>query len=80
MRSRSPSRKSTDCYVLEGELETQVEDGPVFRLKPGDTLCEPSMALHRATRNVNPDKPAKILAVHLTPIDAKELVIPEPEK
>lgn len=68
----------TFVYVLEGELETQVEDGPVVRLKPGDTLYEPSMALHRATRNVHPDKPAKILAFHLTPVDAKELVIPEP--
>lgn len=68
----------TFVYVLEGELETQVEDGPILRLKPGDTLYEPSMALHRVTRNVNPDKPAKILALHLTPLDAKELVIPEP--
>ncbi|MCC9606790.1 cupin domain-containing protein [Blastopirellula sp. JC732] len=68
----------TFVYVLEGEIETQVEDGPIVRLKPGDTLYEPSMALHRLTRNMNPDKPAKILAFHLTPTDAKELVIPEP--
>lgn len=70
----------TFVYVLEGELETQVEDGPILRLKPGDTLYEPSEALHRMTRNVNPDKPAKILALHLHPVDAKELVIPEPAK
>ncbi|EAQ80684.1 cupin domain-containing protein [Blastopirellula marina] len=68
----------TFVYVLAGEIETQVGDGPLLRLKAGDTLYEPSQALHRVTRNVHPDKPAKILALHLHPVDAKELVIPEP--
>lgn len=70
----------TFVYVLEGELETQVGDGPIVRLKQGDTLYEPSMVLHRATRNVSRDKPAKILALHLHSSDTDQLVIPEPHE
>ncbi len=67
-------------YVLEGEFETQVGDGPVRTLKAGDTFYEPTMALHAVSRNPSGKAEARVLAVMLHPRDAKELVLPEPPK
>ena len=46
------------------------------KLKAGDTFYEPTMCLHRVSRN--PGKSVtRLLVVMLHPRDAKELVIPE---
>jgi quercetin dioxygenase-like cupin family protein len=67
-------------YVLEGELDFQAGDGPVKRLKAGDTFYEPTLILHAVSRNPSATKRTRVLAVLLHPRDAKELVIPEPAK
>jgi quercetin dioxygenase-like cupin family protein len=67
-------------YVLEGEYEWAIDDQPVKKLKAGDTFYEPTGSLHRVSRNPDDKARARVLAVLLTPRDAKELVIPEPEK
>lgn len=67
-------------YVLEGEFETKVGDGPVQKLKAGDTFYEPTMALHAVSRNPSQKSKARVLAVLLHPRDAKELVLPADAK
>src|SRR5262245_8873420 len=64
-------------YVLEGEYEWAINDQPVKKLKAGDTFYEPTMCLHRVSRNPSEKTRTRILAVLVTPRDAKELVIPE---
>ena len=64
------------AYVLEGEYEWAINDQPVKELKAGDTFYEPTMCLHRVSRN--PGKSVtRLLVVMLHPRDADELVIPE---
>jgi quercetin dioxygenase-like cupin family protein len=64
-------------YVLDGELESQVGDGPVKTYKKGESFYEPAGALHAVSRNPSKEKPARFLAFFLTAKDVKELVIPE---
>lgn len=67
-------------YVLEGEYEWGLNDQPVKTLKVGDTFYEPTGSLHRVSRNPGARNRARVLAVLLHARDAKQLVIPEPEK
>jgi quercetin dioxygenase-like cupin family protein len=67
-------------YVLEGEFEFAVNDEKPKKLKAGDTFYEPAMALHSVSRNPSDKTTTRVLAVLVHPRDAKELVIPEPEK
>jgi quercetin dioxygenase-like cupin family protein len=67
-------------YVIEGEFEFAVGDGKVQKLKAGDTFYEAAMALHSVSRNPNSRTKTRVLAVLVHPRDAKDLVIPEPEK
>ena len=64
-------------YVLEGELESQVDDQPRKVYRKGDVFYEPSRALHAVSRNPSKDRPVRFLAFLLTAKDAKQLVIPE---
>jgi quercetin dioxygenase-like cupin family protein len=64
-------------YILDGELESQVGDGPVKVYKKGEVFYEPTRALHAVSRNPSKSKPVRFLAVMLTDKDAKELVLPE---
>lgn len=67
-------------YVLEGDYEWAINDQPVKALKAGDTFYEPTMCLHRVSRNPSDKSKTRLLAVMLHPPDAKQLVIPEPAK
>jgi len=67
-------------YVLEGEYEWGINDQPVKKLKVGDTFYEPTMSLHRVSRNPSEKGKTRVLAVLLVPRDAKQISIPEPEK
>jgi len=64
-------------YVLDGELESQVDDGPVKVYKKGQVFYEPARALHAVSRNPSKTKPVRFLAIMLTDKDEKNLVIPE---
>jgi quercetin dioxygenase-like cupin family protein len=67
-------------YVLEGEYEWAVNDQPAKVLKAGATFYEPTGSLHRVSRNPSDKTMTRVLAILLTPRDAKDLVIPEPAK
>lgn len=56
----------TLVYVLEGEIESQVEDGPVQTYRPGQMFMETPNQLHRVSRNASKTKPARFLAILLT--------------
>jgi quercetin dioxygenase-like cupin family protein len=64
-------------YVLEGEYEWAINDQPARKLKVGDTFYEPTMCLHRVSRNPSDRGNTRVLAVMLHPRDAKRLVLPE---
>jgi quercetin dioxygenase-like cupin family protein len=64
-------------YVLEGEYEWAINDQPVTKLKVGDTFYEPTMSLHRVSRNPSEKGKTRILAVLLTARDVKQISIPE---
>jgi quercetin dioxygenase-like cupin family protein len=68
-------------YILEGEYEWAIDDQPAKKLKVGDTFYEPTMCLHRVSKNPSDKVKTRVLAVLLVPRVAKELSIPEkPEK
>lgn len=67
-------------HVAEGEFEFQAGDGPIQRLKAGDTFYEPTMVLHAVSRNRSDMTKTRGIAVMLHRLDAKQLVIPEPPK
>lgn len=67
-------------YVLEGEYEHAINDEPAKTFKAGDTLYEPSGALHRVARNPNRKTTTRLLAVVLHSRDTKQVTIPEKSK
>lgn len=56
----------TLVYVLEGEIESQVESGAVQTYGPGRMFIETPNQLHRVSRNASKTKPARFLAILLT--------------
>jgi quercetin dioxygenase-like cupin family protein len=48
-------------YVLQGEIENEVEPNPPARYKPGEFFSEPAGHLHRFLRNVRTTEPAALL-------------------
>jgi quercetin dioxygenase-like cupin family protein len=67
-------------YVLEGEYQWGIDDQPAKTLKVGDTFYEPTMCLHRVSKNPNTKSRTRVLAVLLVPRDAKSIVIPEKDR
>lgn len=64
-------------YVLEGEFETALEKDAPKTLKAGDTFYEPRGTLHRVSRNPHAKNRTRVLAVMVSPRDAKELTVLE---
>jgi quercetin dioxygenase-like cupin family protein len=64
-------------YVLEGELEVALDDGPVKTYKAGQMWYEPARVLHRVSRNPSKTKPVRFLAIMFSDKDQKHLVLPE---
>ena len=64
-------------YVLEGEFETALEKDAPKTLKVGDTFYEPRGVLHRVSRNPHAKNRTRVLAVMVSPRDAKELTVLE---
>jgi quercetin dioxygenase-like cupin family protein/uncharacterized membrane protein YphA (DoxX/SURF4 family) len=63
-------------YVLEGEVEMQIEGGPLKTYRKGETFFEPPGALHTVSRNPSQTEPARFLAFLLSPTDQSELTLP----
>ena len=49
------------AYLLEGEIENQVDPNPPRRYKAGEFFYEPLMHVHRSLRNLSGTKAAKLL-------------------
>ena len=64
-------------YVIEGEYEWAIDDIAAKTLEAGDTFYEPTLCLHRVSRNPGKKGKTRVLAVVLHPHDAKEIAIPE---
>jgi quercetin dioxygenase-like cupin family protein len=67
-------------YVLEGEYELGLGDQPAKTLKVGDTFYEPTGIVHRVSRNPGTKGRTRVLAILVTPRDAKQITIPVTEK
>jgi quercetin dioxygenase-like cupin family protein len=67
-------------YVIEGEYELGIDDQPTKTLKAGETFYEPTMCLHRVSKNPAANGKTRVLAVVLHARDAKQVAIPEPKK
>src|SRR6201993_2431318 len=70
--------KSAFIYatVLEGEIRSQVNDGPVTTYKAGQSFSELPGDRHSISANASETQPAKLLAVFVVDTNEKELTIP----
>lgn len=64
------------AYVLSGDIESQVNDGPKRVYHAGESFFEEPGAVHRVSRNASSSKPAKLLAVFVADSTEKVLTIP----
>ena len=64
------------AYVLSGEIESKVNDGPVRVYHAGESWYEDPGAFHAVSRNASKTKPAKLLAVFVVDTHDNELVTP----
>ena len=66
------------AYVVSGEIESQVDDGPARVYRAGESFFEAPRAHHRISRNASKTQPAKLLAVFV--IDTGEQPLTTPDK
>jgi quercetin dioxygenase-like cupin family protein len=63
-------------YVLSGEIESQVNDGPRQVYRAGESFYETPGSRHPVSRNASKATPAKLLAVFVVDTADKELTVP----
>jgi quercetin dioxygenase-like cupin family protein len=63
-------------YVLSGEIESQVNDGPRRVYHAGESFYETPGSRHPVSRNASKTEPAKLLAVFVVDTDDKKLTTP----
>jgi len=70
--------KSAFIYatVLEGAIQTSVNDGPVVTYRTGPNFPEMPGDRHSVDENASSTEPAKLLAVFVVDTDEKELLTP----
>src|SRR5215813_12787996 len=70
--------KSAFIYatVLEGEIRSQVNDGPVTTYHAGESFSEMPGDRHMVSANASETQPAKLLAVFVLDSNEKQLVFP----
>jgi quercetin dioxygenase-like cupin family protein len=64
------------AYVVSGEIESQVDDGPKRIFHAGESFFEEPGAVHRMSRNASETEPAKLLAVFVVDSSNKALTTP----
>ena len=60
-------------YVLSGQIESEVNDGPRRVYGAGESFHETPGSRHPVSRNASKTRPAKLLAVFVVDTDEKEL-------
>jgi quercetin dioxygenase-like cupin family protein len=63
-------------YVLSGEIESQVNEGPRRVYRAGESFYETPGSRHPVSRNASKTRPARLLAVFVVDSDDKELTTP----
>jgi quercetin dioxygenase-like cupin family protein len=64
------------AYVLSGEIESRVNNGPTRTYRTGQSWSETPGDSHPVSRNPSTTNPAKLLAVFVVDTGDKDLVIP----
>ena len=64
------------AYVVSGDIESQVDDGPKRVYHAGESFFEEPGSVHRISRNASETQPAKLLAVFVADSDDKTLTTP----
>jgi quercetin dioxygenase-like cupin family protein len=64
------------AYVVSGDIESQVDDGPKRVYHAGESFFEEPGAVHRISRNASETRPAKLLAVFVADSNDKALTSP----
>jgi len=64
------------AYVLSGEIESKVNDGPTLTYRAGESWYEPPAARHLVSRNASKTERARLLAVFVADTDEKALTTP----
>jgi quercetin dioxygenase-like cupin family protein len=62
--------------VLEGAIQSQVNDGPVITYRAGESWSERPGDRHRVSANASTTEPARLLAVFIVDTGEKEIVYP----
>jgi quercetin dioxygenase-like cupin family protein len=65
------------AYVVSGEIQSQVDDGPVRIYRAGESFYEAPGAHHRISRNASKSQPAKLLAVFVVDTGEQPLTTPD---
>lgn len=65
------------AYVLAGEVESKIDDGPARIYRAGEGWFEAPNARHQISRNASKTAPAKLLAVFVVGTDDRKLTTPE---
>lgn len=65
------------AYVLSGEIESQVGEGPARIYKAGEAFYEEPGAHHRVSRNASTTTPARLLAVFVVNTGDQPLTTPD---
>ncbi|MBB4185775.1 cupin domain-containing protein [Sinorhizobium terangae] len=64
------------AYVVSGEIESKVNDGPTQTYRAGEGWYEPPGSAHLVSRNASEIKPAKLLAVIVHDSGEKNITTP----
>jgi quercetin dioxygenase-like cupin family protein len=65
------------AYVLEGEIRSQVDNGPARVYRPGEGWFERPGAHHRVSENASDTRSARLLAVFIVDVGDDPLTIPD---
>lgn len=66
---------SVFVYVVEGEVQSQLDNGKLVTYKAGQSWYEAPGAVHSASRNASKTKPARLVAWMMAD-EAGEVVVP----
>ncbi len=65
------------AYVLAGEVESKVDDGPARVYRAGESWFEAPNAQHQISRNASKTAPAKLLAIFVVDSSDTQLTTPQ---
>jgi quercetin dioxygenase-like cupin family protein len=66
------------AFVVSGSVSSKVGDEPERTFHAGEAWWEPPGAVHRASRNASSSEPAKLLAIYISPPEARDKDLMEP--